>query len=161
MNSEDETVLPKKSTRGDKIPLSREIREDLRTIYAEGRADLRSFRDTFYQIVGILLAGTVAVAAAGFEYIPILRWFVPPILAAVIMSSVGYLIWRGELVKSLANIEKLLEIPEECAFERQTAKKGGHRMPAFFKEPMFQTAVAISFLMILVLELLILKYFSP
>ncbi len=160
MSSDDVTVMPKKSTREDKITLSREIQEDLRTIYSEGRADLRSFRDTFYQIIGILLAGTVAVAGAGFEYIPILRWFVPPILAAVIMTSVGYLIWRGELIKSLANIEKLLEIPEECAFERQTRKKGGGRMPAFFKEPMFRTSVAISFLMILVFELLILA-FSP
>lgn len=156
MTPEGDIVLSQNAIHENKKTPSSEERADLRVVYAEGRADLRSFRDTFYHVIGILLAATVAIAAAGLEYFPILLPLVPPILALVIMSSVGYLIWRGELIKSLAAIERRLEVPMECAFERRTAARGGRSMPSFFRDRRFQVAIALSIVMIVVLESIIL-----
>jgi hypothetical protein len=138
-------------------------REDLRTMYSEGRADLRSFRDTFYQITGIISTAAAGLTFAGIEYEkPVLLLVVPPLLLVVLVSSVGYLSWRADLIHACAEIERKLNIPEGCAYIFSVAEKlGKSGLPPFFKKRHMVICLALSILIVLIAESLLLRVLFP
>ena len=145
----------------DKRLLTPEERQDLRTIYSAGFDDLRSFRDTYYQIIGILSAASVGLALAGIQY-RILLMLVPLTLAIISVSSVSYLFWRKNSIKFLAAIERRLKIPPDCAYlSDYDERMGVSVLPLFLKDRTVQIVVILSVAAALLVDCLLLIFAPP
>jgi hypothetical protein len=145
----------------NKQRLTPEERQDLRTIYSAGFDDLRSFRDTYYQIIGILSAASVGLALAGIQY-RILLTLIPLTLAIISVSSVSYLFWRKNSIKFLAAVERRLKIPSDCAYlsdydERMVVSV----LPLFLKERTVQIVIILSVAAALLVDCALLIFAPP
>jgi hypothetical protein len=139
------------------------LREDLRAIYPPLWSELTSRKVVYYQLVTILSGALAGLAFAGIQYkTPLLLAAVPPILVILLLSSAGYLVWRRWLIHYLANIERLLEIPDNCAyavFEDNSLKKSP--LPPFLRERSVILTLVASVILMILLEYLVYRIAMP
>lgn len=132
--------------------------EVLLSAYIQGREDLRSFRDTLFQIYSFMATTTVGLVALATEY-PRLVLAIPIPLIVIFITSIAYIPWRGDLIRVTANIERRLGIPFECAHEVQTFEKTRTRglVPVPFANVRILLACLIAILLLFVFYLATLR----
>jgi hypothetical protein len=142
--------------------LSREQRADLRAIYPPLWSELTSRKNTYYQLVTVLSGTLVGLFYAGFQISPVFYAATPPIFVLLSVSLSSYLVWRRELIMCLAEIERQLEIPSQCAYSVSDAVRMEHSvLPPFIRARSVVVVLVVSVIVMIMLEYLIFTTLVP